>query len=487
MYGEIVSLYVDDANLRLLVIRGKRVKKWAEFPLEPGLIKNNIILKEAEVAGRIKQLFELRKVKTKKIILGLSALHCLSRPITLPQLPREMLAEAVIREARRVLPVPPEQLYITWQPIPSPPGKTRVFLVAIPRRIADSVLEMLRRAGLKPYHMDLKPLVLARVVTVPDAIIIDMQRTEFDIVMMTERVPQPIRTVAFFNGIISRRDKLLLIKEELGRTISFYNSNNPEKPLAPDVPIFASGELTDATELRTSIAEEFGHPVQSFSIPLQYPLFFDPVSYMVNMGLTLKKSAKEARASAANQNILPAPYQPKPISLARTIVLPAAVFAIVSLIVFTSFMRDASASIESIRNQLNNNNRLLIKQQSQKGKVLEDIARLKEKIARVAASRARFAAAFNSLAEQDSEIDDNLRATLSNLSESMTLTLVSITAAGEVTIRGSAPNSAEALAYARRLDASNLFSGIVVQNIREFDGGGGLEFTLLLKKAQTGP
>ncbi len=38
MAKKIVTLYVDDASLRLLVIQGQRVKKWAELPLEPALV-----------------------------------------------------------------------------------------------------------------------------------------------------------------------------------------------------------------------------------------------------------------------------------------------------------------------------------------------------------------------------------------------------------------------------------------------------------------
>ncbi|GAG99320.1 unnamed protein product, partial [marine sediment metagenome] len=140
-----------DASIRLMVTHDNRIRKWADLPLEPGLVKNSVVIKEAEVAAKIKQLFKDRKVKVKKVIVGLSGLHCLSRPITLPQLPKEMLDEAVRREAKRVLPVPLEQLYISWQTIPAPEGKIHVFLVAVPCKTADALLKVLRQAGLKPY------------------------------------------------------------------------------------------------------------------------------------------------------------------------------------------------------------------------------------------------------------------------------------------------------------------------------------------------
>ena len=95
MAKKTVNLYIDDTSVRLLLTQGTRIKKWADLPLEPGLIKNGFIHKEAEVAAKIKQLFLARKVKTKRVNIGISGLHCLTRPITLPRLPKEMLDEAV--------------------------------------------------------------------------------------------------------------------------------------------------------------------------------------------------------------------------------------------------------------------------------------------------------------------------------------------------------------------------------------------------------
>jgi len=36
MAKKVVTLYIDDISIRLLVAKGKRVQKWARLPLEPG-------------------------------------------------------------------------------------------------------------------------------------------------------------------------------------------------------------------------------------------------------------------------------------------------------------------------------------------------------------------------------------------------------------------------------------------------------------------
>jgi hypothetical protein len=175
---------------------------------------------------------------------------------------------------------------------------------------------MLHQAGLKPDLMDLKPLLLARVVKEKTAIILDVQPNEFDIVIMVNGIPQPIRTVSFPSETLSWQKKLPMIKNELNRTIEFYQSNNPEWPLAPDVPVFVSGEIAYESEHLQSISDEVGHPVLPISPPLEYPAGLDPHRYMANIGLVLKKlSFNETGLSVTHLNVLPEVYQPEPISL----------------------------------------------------------------------------------------------------------------------------------------------------------------------------
>ena len=290
MAQKIVALYIDDISIRMLVTHGKRIKKWADLPLEPGLIKNGVVIKGAEVATKLKQFLKAQKVSARKVIISVSGLHCLTRPLTLPPLPHQMLEEAVKREAKRVLPVPLEQLYISWQTIPSPDENTRAFVVAMPHKPVDVMFKMLNQAGLKPDLMDLKPLVLANMVKEPTAVVVDVQPTEFDIVIMSDGVAQPIRTVPLPDEAKTWKGKLQKISSELDRTIQFFNSNNPENPLDTSVSIFASGELVDKPKLCKSLSDELGFPVLPLPSPLlKCPQGLDPNHYMVNIGLTLNK------------------------------------------------------------------------------------------------------------------------------------------------------------------------------------------------------
>jgi len=483
MAKKTVTLYIDDTSIRMLVTQGTRIKKWADLPLEPGLVKNATVLKEAEVAAKIKQLFQVRKIKTKKVNIGVSGLRCLSRPLTFPQLPKVMLDEAVRREAKRVLPVPPEKLYLSWQSIPAPEGKSQVFLVAIPNQSADALFKMLHQAGLKPDLMDLKPLLLARTVKEKTAIILDVQPNEFDIVIMVNGIPQPIRTVSFPSETLSWQKKLPMIKNELNRTIEFYQSNNPEWPLASDVPVFVSGELAYESEHLQSISDEVGHPVLPISPPLEYPAGLDPHRYMANIGLVLKKlSFNETGLSVTHLNVLPEVYQPEPISLIRILVVPTAVIAICFVLLLGLLIQNTSSDIAKLHSQLNATNLLLQQKLAQKQKLTDTLADMENKIKQTKTSGGNFAAAVVNLEKQSNALNGDLEVLMNSLPATVSLATVSHSS-HTCTMKGGAPDEEEILSYLRALDASGRFSDITINNMSRAQDES-IDFTVVLRTGE---
>ncbi len=478
MAKKIVSLYVDDTSLRLMVADGKQIKEWAESPLEPGLIADGVIVNEAEVAAKVKQLFEAQKVKTKKVIIGVSGLRSLTRPVILPQLPQAMLDEAVRREAKRVLPVPLEQLYMSWQTIPPPEGKTQVFLAAIPTKTADPLLKALHQAGVKPSLMDIKPLLLAKMVKEATAVIVDIQTNEFDIVIMTDGIPQPVRSLPFPEEALPWEEKLTMIRNEINRTITFYDSNNPENTLASTVPIFVSGELAGEPEMCQSLSDELGHPVLPLPSPLECPDGLDPGRYLVNISLILKTlPSGESGPLVADLNILPAAYQPKPVSLINILALPGAAVAAGILVVMVMLIQGASADIASIGAKLSTAEQLVRQRQSQRQELTGKIAELETKIAEAEAARDTFTKALGSLEKQSTGINRDLEVAIEGLPADTSLSSITY-ASNTLTISGRAPSEKEVLAYLWELDAKGSLGDITVTNMSAIEGGG-VEFTLL--------
>jgi len=472
MAKNITTLYINDTSIRAMVTRGKRITKLADVPLDTCLSDIDTKEKEAELVARIKLLFKSNKISTRKIILGLSGLHCLTRPITLPELPRAMLDEAITREARRVLPVPLEQLYISWQTISASPGKIEAFMVAIPKQIADTLIRILSKAGFKPYLMDIKPLALARLAKEPTAIVVDVQSKEFDIIVMVNKIPQPIRTVPFPQESLSFAEKILILKDELKRTIQFYNSNNPESVIPAHTPLLVSGELADEPELYEPMAEELGYHVYPLTSPLKCLKQLDPSHHLVNVGLALKEFTREAGPLLPNFNTLPTPYLPIPISLNRIMAIPAAAVAIGLIILLGMTVQGSAASIESMQNQLDSNNVLLQKRQVQKTDLTKSIADAEQRLASIESARNSFTVTLNGINKNCEKTNGDLKATVDNRIDDFELNSISHSG-DELVINGWAESEQEVLKYARKLDATDRFAEITITNLtrEEADDG----------------
>jgi len=137
MAERMMTLYLEDTNIRLLIARGKQAERWASMPLEPGLVSGGVIVNETQVAQKIRELLTtVHHIKTRttggqniqefiagmfggqgKIIVGLSGRDSLYRVLSLPPLPESLLGEAVRREAGRILPVSLNELYLAYQRI----------------------------------------------------------------------------------------------------------------------------------------------------------------------------------------------------------------------------------------------------------------------------------------------------------------------------------------------------------------------------------
>lgn len=464
MAGNTVSLYIDDVSIRLMVTRGKRVARLAETSLDTSLIEIDSKEKETQLADKIKSLLKSNKVHARKIILGLSGLHCLTRPLVLPELPRQMLNEAITRESRRVLPVPIDQLYLSWQITSISGGKIQVFLVALPRDIADMVIRVVNQAGCKPYLMDIKPLALARLSGEANAILIDVQAREFDIINVVNGIPQPVRSVAFPRAELSLLEKFEIVKDDVKRTIQFYNNNNAENPIKPDTPMLVSGELSAAPELYEALANELGLKASLLASPLKCLKQLDASQYLINVGLSLKELPKEASKLSPNFNVLPAPYHPKQVSLNQALAVPATAVAIAIMVLMVMTVQNTAADIDSLSNQAASNNFTMEKKLAQKKVLINDISYIEASISAADSQYSVYIDAYIMLNRTGDLMNTDLRVTIANVVEGISLMSLNHSS-GQLSIEGTADSEQEILEYVRNLHNTGRFDEITINNI----------------------
>lgn len=467
---KMISLYIDDSSIRLLISQRQRIKKWAEVKLESGLIKGMLVQKEADVGGRISELLRSQEISGKKVQLCFSGLHSLTRPIVLPELPRSMIPEAVAREARRVLPVPLDQLYLSWKLLPSPRGRIHAFMAACPRNVVDALMRTLRCAGLEPSFMTIKPLVLTRIPAENTAILVDVQATEFDIVIMSEGVPQPIRTINFPEVELTPEQKLDMISSDLDRTIKFFDSNNPDRQLLPQVPVYISGELSSQKDMHQILADSIGHPVKPLTLSLKGADQLDDERFMTNLAMVVQSApspAREATFGVASLNLLPAPYQPKPVSLSKLVAIPGAAAVVGVVVPMVLIMQSLQADVQSLERTVASTQVLVNQKVHEQNELKKSITELENQAAAASARLNKLNGSANYIAVHQEITNGDLTFALASVPPSVSIT--GINESGNVfTIQGVTPDEKDILNYARALDKSGRFTETTITTLRKF-------------------
>jgi type IV pilus assembly protein PilM len=475
MAKKVTTLFIRDTSINLLVMNGQRVEKWASLPLEPGLVSQGLIVDEAQVADKVKQLFKETGAKANKVITALSGHDSLYRIITLPELPDAILPEAVKREARRTIPTPLEEVYFSYQRLSAPRGEGRIFLVTFPRNLGDALVRTLHQAGVRPYIMDLAPLALCRIPNEPRAIIVNARLEHLDVMVIADRLPQVIRRLSLPGEAASVEEKMPLIAEEFTRTIAFYNSSHIEKPLDSTVPVFVCGDLAAVPESWPSVVGLAGYPVSLLPSPVEIPEGFNPNEFMVNIGLALKELVSEkgeANFSLVNFNALPQVYVPPRFSIAR-VLIPVGVVIGIGLIIFgVIFVQNNRAHTAELRSNLAVVQNSVTQKQS-------EIATLGAQVGSLEATAGELDTRITTMEQGRVMFHEDLTQIVELAAEQVSLSGVS-DGGSSVTVSGSASSEDNIFSYARALREGGRFSEVWIESITS--DATGFSFVLALTK-----
>ncbi|MFH0847742.1 MAG: pilus assembly protein PilM [Chloroflexota bacterium] len=485
-----LSLYVENTDLKLLLSNGKEVEKWASIPLAPGLVSSGVIINEAEVGQLLRERLRTLKINARRVILGLSGLNSLYRIISMPELPKTMVAEAVKNEAERVLPVAMNDVYLSYQPIMKVGDERRYFLAAFPRNATDALVRIARGAGLDPYLMDLGPLAFCRSVALPRAVVVNVQGTVLDLAVMVDRVPQVIRSLQLSSETESLTNRLAIIAEEIERTIAFYNTSAPDQPMDPAVPILVCGDLARAPDSWSPLQSQLNHSISVLPPPMHAPSGFDAFKFTVNMGLNLKETARGKNAleySLVNFDALPEVYRPKHISPINVVAPVAITVSLAIIILLTYLTQNTRAQIGTLRDEATATQNLARVEQNEINELKSNITKLEESFKPVDMKTAALTDRLNALRDNRIRVQMNTGEMVYHLIQTTppietSLELGQISYAGEsISISGSSASTEDVFSYVRTLKNSQRFSAVTIVSL-SLSGGAGYEYELSLSE-----
>jgi len=120
-------------------------------------IKDGVIVDPESIARAAQELFKrhiVGEINTRRVAVAIPASRTFSRGIKLPKLNNKELGEAVLTEAEQYIPVPINELYLDHDLISRSDQEIELFAVAVPKKIIDSYLTLIRLMGLEVVTME---------------------------------------------------------------------------------------------------------------------------------------------------------------------------------------------------------------------------------------------------------------------------------------------------------------------------------------------
>jgi Tfp pilus assembly protein PilN len=451
----VITISIEDSLVKITSIKGKRVVFAAEAPLQAGWVQNGVVLERAHVSQVISMVLAQYKIREKAAVASVSGIHSTYRVVYVPKLDRALLAEAAKKEMARAIPVPLSSLYTSWTDVKISDIEIALCLVALPFDNVNSVTETLKLCGLQLKYLELKPLAVSRVIDEKTSIVINVQPNCFDLTIINNGIPEMLRCLPFPGGTaMSDGDKATMIKEEVDRTVNFYNSGHPNNPLGQQTYCTVSGIL------RETLSMVMGYPVKSAPALLTYPPGQDGNDFIVNSGLALRTINQLIKVDI---NVMPGAMPAAKRAVAGINLIPLVALGVCAVLVLGMWIMSGMAEKQTVDMQLLMNQKTvqLSNIQKQYRDVTDETIKVRDTYQQ---TLTRLNAPIKYLTDRRDVVNSDLGQVFATLPA--TIYLTSISDDGNlIQVQGSAPSEEIMLNYTRDLRNSGLFKLVLISAV----------------------
>lgn len=150
------GLDIGSSTIKVMQIDTKKsglhISGYGAIGFDSKFTENGVIVDLEGMAKAIKSMFDnglVGKITTRRVAMSVPTSRTYSRVLTLPKLTKKELTEAIMLEAEQYIPVPIDDLYIDFDAVGNKGDNYDYFLVAIPKTIVDSYMQLGEILGLE--------------------------------------------------------------------------------------------------------------------------------------------------------------------------------------------------------------------------------------------------------------------------------------------------------------------------------------------------
>jgi len=162
------GLDISDLSVKLVRIKKNRggfsISNLNQISLEKGIVKKGEVVNEEKLVKAIKKIVKkTSSLKTKQVVVSLPEEKSFLRVIRMPEMSNQDLRRAVRFEAENYIPFSLDRVYLDSEPVVYLDNKqTEVLVIAMPKKIVDPYVRVIKKAGLIPVALETESQAAAR-------------------------------------------------------------------------------------------------------------------------------------------------------------------------------------------------------------------------------------------------------------------------------------------------------------------------------------
>ncbi len=194
-----LGIDIGDSSLKMVELRkqgGRLVLVNYGFTENVGGVQFTKLEDSEYLAAAINKVRREAGIKAKKAVVSLPTFSVFSSIINVVSTDRKTLPDIVREEARKVIPLPLEEMILDWKIIPTQDGKDSnnlsIFLTGSPKKLVRRYLDIFAKARLELASLETETFSLIRCLMGDDqstAMIVEIGANSTDLVIVKESIP----------------------------------------------------------------------------------------------------------------------------------------------------------------------------------------------------------------------------------------------------------------------------------------------------------
>ena len=252
---------------------------------QAGSLVDGKVVDPHAVGSALRQLLARTEIEETRALIAASDAVATFRVIKLPPGAGDQDVDGAVS---RELPMDPEKMSTQWVDVSDGNTHRAVYAVAWDRSLVKGVAEAARMAGLEPVAIDLKSACVARTVTEPACLVVDIASSPAEIVLIDGHVPQVWHS--FRPDIAAGDDFGPALVEPLRSVLRFYKRRR-DTQFDGSAPIFIAGEQMLAARATAALSRQLEHPVAHLPVPPRIPPDIRYTTYLACLGLLMRRDS----------------------------------------------------------------------------------------------------------------------------------------------------------------------------------------------------